>query len=112
MAFNFPNASVISYSKESRFLGENFNYANVKSLSVQGNILDLGNSSGVLKNFSKMTGIIASGSESGNNGNTYQEIFLDSTSIGSGRVTNISFAEGDENTVRRTSYTVNLEIFD
>ena len=112
MAFNFPNASVISYSKESRFLGENFNYANVKSLSVQGNILDLGNSSGVLKNFSKMTGIIASGSETGDNGNTYQEIFLDSTSIGSGRVTNISFAEGDENTVRRTSYTVNLEIFD
>jgi hypothetical protein len=112
MAFNFPNASVISYSKESRFLGENFNYANVKNLSVQGNILNLGNSSGVFENFLKISGIIASGSESGDNGNTYQEILLDNVSIGSGRVTNISFAEGDQDTVRRTSYTVNLEIFD
>ena len=112
MSFHFPNASVISYSKNSKYLGELFNYANIKNLTVQGNILDSNNSSGVVANFLKMSGIIASGSESGDNGSTYQEIVLDNVSIGSGRVTRISFDAGDQDTARRTSYSVDLEIYE
>lgn len=112
MSFNFPNASVISYSKNSKYLGELFNYANVKNLTVQGNILDFDNTSGVVSNFLKMSGIIASGSENGDNGNTYQEILLNNISVGSGRVTSISFDQGSEDTPRRTSYNVELEIYE
>lgn len=112
MSFHFPNASVISYSKNSKYLGELFNYANIKNLTVQGNILDSNNSSGVVANFLKMSGIIASGSEVGDDGSTYQGIFLNNVNVGTGRVTNISFAEGDQDTARRTSYTVDLEIYE
>jgi len=114
MPYKFPNASVINYSRESKFLGENFHYANVKNLTVQGFIRDEFNGSGVKDVFLSMSGIIFSGCESGNVNpfQTYQEVFLNDVSIGSGRVTNISFDEGDNNTVRRTNYNIDIEIFD
>ena len=114
MAYRFPNASVVGYSRESKFLGENFHYANVKNFTVEGFIRDVNSSSGVKNIFQTMSGIIFSGAESSVTDPfiTYQEVFLKDVSIGSGRVTNISFNEGEPNTVRRTNYTVELEVFD
>lgn len=114
MALYFPNASVISYSRDSKFLGENFHYANTKNLSIQGFILDgSGNSSGVKEVFQKMSGIIYSGAESGTSiTDSYHQIFLNNQDIGSGIVNNISFGQADNNTVRRSNYTAEIQIFD
>ena len=112
MAYSFPNASVISYSRDSKFLGENFHYANTKNLTVQGFILDSDNVSGVKNIFQTMSGITFSGAEQGSPTETYQNVILNSVSVGSGRVVNISFDDGDNNTVRRTNYNVELEIFE
>lgn len=121
MALFFPNASVISYSRESKFLGETLHYANVKNVSIRGFILDQYNASGVTGVFSRMSGIIYSGAESGYGSeqrqDTYHQIYLgeslaSGTGIGSGIVTSITFSEGDQNTVRRAEYTAEVKIFD
>jgi hypothetical protein len=102
MALNFENASLLSFNRDSKYLGGNFRYGFTKSLTIKGFLYESTNGSGVSGNLNTISGIL----ESGNN--SYQDIILNGVNFGSGKITSFSFDE--PNPVRLGSYTVSVEI--
>lgn len=107
MPLNFPNASIVSYSKESKYLGENFKYGYIKNITVEGFLYENLNGSGVSGNLQTISGILDSG-----NNESYQSIILSNGAtnfdLGSGRILSFSFEEG--NPVRLGAYSATIEV--
>ena len=55
---DFLNATLLSYSHNSDFFGDNFRYKTTKELSIEGYILDLSNTDGVSGIWSGISGFI------------------------------------------------------
>jgi hypothetical protein len=99
---NFSNVKVLSYEHKNNFWGDKaFRYGSTISISINGYILDLSNTSGVkdifqsCKNLSDSLG-------------AYQDIVIDNVNYGKGKITNVSFDSG--NWVKVTEYTASIEI--
>ena len=101
---NFTNVKLLTYEHKNNFWGDKgFRYGTTVSLSINGYILDLANTSGVkdvfqaCKSLSDALGV-------------YQDIIIDNINYGKGKITNVSFDSG--NWVKVTEYTVSIEIID
>jgi hypothetical protein len=101
---NFTNVKLLTYEHRNNFWGDkSFRYGATISLSINGYILDLANTSGVkdvflaCKNLSDSLGI-------------YQDVIIDGVNYGKGKITDVSFDSG--NWVRVTEYTASIEIID
>jgi hypothetical protein len=100
---DFPNVKLLGYTHSNNFLGEkNFRYSSVATLTINGYILDLVETSGVKTVIEACENL---SSALGSN----QSIMINGNSYGEGRITNISFDSG--NWVRVTEYTATIEIF-
>lgn len=101
---DFQNASLVSYSHNSEFLGDGvFRYKITKQLSVDGYILDLSNQDGVSGIWSGMSGFISGATD-------YDAILLNGVNFGSGKINTINFRQGVD--VRVKNYTANVTIWD
>jgi len=101
---NFTNVKLLTYEHRNNFWGDKgFRYGSTISLSINGYILDLANTSGVKDIFQ------ACKSLSGSLG-AYQDIVIDNINYGKGKITNVSFDSG--NWVKVTEYTASIEIID
>jgi hypothetical protein len=99
---NFPNAKLLTYEHRNNFWGNNgFRYGSTISLSINGYILDLSNTSGV-KDVFQACKLLSDSLGS------YQDIVIDSINYGRGKITSVSFDSG--NWVRVTEYTASIEI--
>lgn len=103
MAIDFSNAKILSYTHHNDFAGDIFRYASKKELTIEGSIYALTNQVGVHPIWSGITGFVKSA-------NDYDNVILNGTSFGSGRINSINFKEGND--VRQKDYTVNLTIFE
>lgn len=99
---NFENASFLSYQHSNVFLGDfSFRYKSLISMSLKGYVLDLSNTYGV-------ENILSGAALLGSNLNNAQEIIINNKNYGWGRITSVSFSDG--NWVKTTEYTVSIEI--
>jgi hypothetical protein len=99
---NFPDVKLLTYEHKNNFWGDkSFRYGSTISISINGYILDLLNTSGVrdvfqaCKTLSDSLGL-------------YQDIEIDGINYGKGKITNVSFNSG--NWVKVTEYTASIEI--
>ena len=103
MILNFENASLLSYSRDSRFFGDIFRYGVEKQISIRGNILNLTNTNGASGILSGISGFVQ-------DKNDYSEIQLCGESFGSGRINSISF--GASNHVRMSEYNASITVYE
>ena len=101
---NFTNVKLLTYEHRNNFWGDKgFRYGSTISLSINGYVLDLANTSGVkdvfqaCKNLSDSLGV-------------YQDVVIDNVNYGKGKITDVSFDSG--NWVKVTEYTASIEIID
>jgi hypothetical protein len=99
---DFSNVKLLTYEHKNNFWGDkSFRYGSTISMSINGYILDLANTSGVkdifnaCKNLSDSLGV-------------YQDIVIDGVNYGMGKITSVSFDSG--NWVKVTEYTASIEI--
>ena len=113
MALDFNNVSLLGYSIQNEFLGDqSYNIRKVISLDIQGFLDDgkkAGNDQGVAESFRKIN-------EQIQNGQDYwdEEIVLNGKSFGKGRVLGISFESAVGTTtdmIRYGQYTASLEVY-
>ncbi len=104
MPINFNNADLLSYNHRSDFLGENnIRYKTTKELTVEGNLLNLTNTSGVSGIISGMKALEVSATD-------WQSFIVNGINLGSGVITSITF--DDSRDVREKRYSVSLEVYD
>lgn len=98
----FDNVSLMGYTHENNFLGENsFVLSCTKIITIQGYILDLANSNGVKKIFGGAMTLL-------NEAKNLQEIIINGEPFGFGKVTDLSIDSG--NWVRTTQYRATLNV--
>jgi hypothetical protein len=101
---DFQNAKLLTYEHRNNFWGDKgFRYGSTVSMSINGYILDLSNTSGVKDVFNACKNLSDSL-------NINQEIVIDGVNYGIGKVTSVSFDSG--NWVKATEYTASIEIID
>ena len=99
---NFNNATLLTHNRTSEFFSDTMRYRVNKELTIQGLLLDLTNDNGVqgilsdLENF--RLGFL----------DNWQDVILNGVNFGSGIVSSIVFAEGND--VRTKEYTVSINI--
>ncbi len=99
MALFFERVSLLSLSQEYKYLEAGFNYSNIKTFTIEGNVTDLGNVAGV-------TGIIDKIIQTTDAFYSYQDIILNSISFGYGRVQTLSFIPANDVQLDRYSATL------
>jgi len=99
---DFQGARVLSYKHNNNYFGDNFRYGTTKSLSVEGSIYQLRNEEGVQPVWSGISGIV-------NGAVDYDDIILNGTNFGRGRIESLNFSEGND--VTKKNYTANITIF-
>lgn len=100
---DFENAKILDYSHSHEFLGSLFRFGVRKNISIEGEVYNLGNFSGVSGIWSGIVGLIDSATD-------YDAIMLNGVNFGRGRVDSFSFEPGVD--ISRKSYRANLVVFD
>lgn len=103
MPLSFPNIATLSVQQQSRFLQAGFNFSNAKSLRIQGLVIDLTNQFGV-------TGIWTGIDTTNKAVIDYQPLLINGVDFGSGRITSISYDNGND--VRLKGYSATIEVLD
>jgi hypothetical protein len=104
MSLDFRNATLLSYSSENQFFGENvFRYRTIKNIEVEGLLLDLTRQSGV-------SGIISGINAVEQQANDWQSFVINGVNFGSGTIDSLSF--DTSNGVRQDGYRISLKVFD
>lgn len=98
---NFSDATLLSVSRKSQFLGNTARYKSDLELSIEGLLLNLTNTDGVAVILEDLVLLSASA-------NNWVDIVLNGKNFGQGIITNVSFAEGRD--VRDKKYTVAVTI--
>lgn len=106
MPLVFPNVAVLGLSQDARFFDAGFQYSNVRHLSIAGTVNDLANTFGISGIWDGSEGMLATI----RNNHDYQALVLNGVSFGSGRIIDISFADGLD--VRTKGYTANIVVQD
>ncbi len=99
MALYFERVSLLSLSQEYKYLEAGFNYSNIKTFTIEGNVTDLGNVAGVV-------GIVDKIIQTTDDFYNYQDIILNSVSFGYGRVQSLSFVPANDVQLDRYSATL------
>jgi len=103
MPLNFQNISTLSIQQQSRFFQAGFNYANTKSIRINGLLTDLTNSFGV-------TGIWTGIDTTNKAAIDYQPLLINGVNFGSGRIISITYDQGND--VRLKNYSASIEVLD
>lgn len=106
MILNLPNVSLLGLTQNSNFLGAGFHYATTRNLTINGDLLDLGNSFGISGIWTGTAGLF----ETIQNNKDFSEVVLNGFTFGSGRINSFSFDQGFD--VFRKQYTATLEVFE
>jgi len=106
MALNFPNVSVLGINQNTRFFDAGFQFSTSKRLSIAGTINDLIVGFGITGIWTGQEGVL----ETIRNNNNYQPLILNGTNFGSGRIENITFAQGQD--VRIKTYEANISVLE
>jgi hypothetical protein len=96
---NLENASILSYSQNSKFFGDAFNYQNEKVLTIEGVLRDPGNTDGVKGIQSAVKDLFSTDTD-------YSSIIINGYNFGYGKITNLNLKEGND--VRVKPYTISV----
>ena len=102
-SIDLSNASLMGYSVEKKYLGENFHYATVERYSVVNKFAESANQHGVSSIISKYEALIS------NENNDPQTFTVNGKTLGEGRLLSISFDR--DNPVRIGEFTAEFEIY-
>jgi hypothetical protein len=97
-----PNVTLLGLNQSYRFLGAGFNYSNSKTLSIEGTLNDLINSSGISGTWENVYRVKTNPN--------FEGAIINGYNFGSGRVLSYSFPQGDD--VRLKGYSLELEVFE
>jgi len=100
---DFSNARVLGYNRVNNFFDSDFRFGTNTSYSIEGYLLDLGNTIGV-------SGVLEASEMFRTGLQDYQDININGEGFGKGRVSNFSVQES--NFVQYTTYTLDVEGFD
>jgi hypothetical protein len=106
MILNLPNVSLLGLAQNSNFFGAGFHYATTRNLTINGDLLDLGNSFGISGIWTGTQGLF----ETIQNNKDFSDVVLNGFSFGTGRINSFSFDQGFD--VFRKQYTATLEVFE
>ena len=100
---NFIDADILSYDQENRFFDAGIRYGITRNLSIQGNIDNYSNFSGVSGINTGINQILTGSID-------YTEILINGESWGFGKINRINFDSNNE--VRNKRYTVNVSVYE
>lgn len=99
----FDHIASMGATHETRFFQAGFSYSTTKNLNIQGYVVDLANSWGVTGIWTGINTVVA-------NANEYHALLINGVNFGSGRVTNLSFAPGND--VKVKTYSASVEVLE
>ena len=100
---SFSDARLLSYDHQHKYFGDNLNYGVEKHLTIEGNLYNLTNFSGVSGIWNSLSNMVSTAID-------YDSVVINGVNFGAGRINNINFTEGQD--VRKKPYVVDLIIFD
>lgn len=106
MALNFPNASLLGLTQESRFFDAGFNYSQTKRLTINGLVSSFSSTFGITGVWTGAEGMI----NTVKNNPNFQPLVVNGVSFGSGRIQSYAFAPGLD--VKLKTYTAELVVFE
>lgn len=105
MAYTFTDATILGYQVNKNYLGEGlFSINTTKNVSIEGVFLNPTATQGVRESIQKISGLLTGIA------NVYDSIVINDYNLGSGKITNISFPEG--NPIRVGRYVYDIEIIE
>lgn len=105
MAYTFTDATILGYQVNKNYLGEGlFSINTTKNVSIEGVFLNPTVTQGVRESIQKISGLLTGIA------NVYDSIIINDYNLGSGKITNISFPEG--NPIRVGKYVYDIEILE
>jgi len=105
MAYTFTDATILGYQVNRNYLGEGlFSINTTKNVSIEGIFLNPTATEGVRESIQKISGFLTGIT------NVYDSIVINDYNLGSGKITSISFPEG--NPIRLGRYIYDIEILE
>lgn len=105
MAYTFTDATILGYQVNKNYLGEGlFSINTTKNVSIEGVFLNATATQGVRQSFQNISGLLTGIAD------VYDSIVINDYNLGSGKITNISFPEG--NPIRIGRYVYDIEILE
>jgi hypothetical protein len=98
---DFSNATILTLSRKSEFLGYSTRYKCIIDLDIEGLLIDLSNSDGIQGIMSQLISLQ-------NSADNWSDININGVSFGSGRINTVNFTEGND--VKTKKYNISVSI--